>query len=420
MPTGFLAGQKHRPRRPAAASCALCVVGMLALLLVGCSTWQVPDTVDDGAWRARAESEELHGVRVSAAVLSAEDSRRLFGTDVNASGIQPVWVEVENGGDDMLWLLRAGTDPDYFSPLEVAWAFHAPLGGERNRMLDEHFDRQAFQNPVPPRATRAGVIFTNPHRRTRLLNIDLLGRNRMLPFTLFLPVPDDPPDVQAMQIVQRYAQASYADYQSEDAFRSALERLPCCATDTTGKIPGEPINAVVVGAFADTGAAMQRRGYRSDRRAIDDEQWLFGRQPDVVGRKAGGGSSPAHWIRLWVAPLRYQGRPVFLAQVGRPIGGRFVDNDSDALDAHPDVDEARDLFLQDMLYSGGLQSFGFVDVDGETPPPAQSSTARYPTDGLRVVMFFVPRPLALSDVKPLGWESYLERRESRPALEQRP
>ena len=420
MLTRFFAGQQHRPRRPAAAYWSLCMIGLLALLLVGCSTWQVPETVDDSAWRARAVSEDVRGVRVSAAVLSAEDSRRLFGADVDATDIQPVWVEVENGSDDVLWLLRAGTDPDYFSPLEVAWAFHSLLGGERNRMIDEHFDRQAFQNPIPSGATRAGVIFTNPHRRTRLLNVDLLGRNRMLPFTLFLPVPDDPPDVQAMRIVQRYAQASYADYQGEGAFRSALERLPCCATDATGETPGEPVNAVVVGTFADTGAAMQRRGYRSDRRAIDDEQWLFDRQPDVVGRKAGQGSSPAHWIRLWVAPLRYQGKPVFLAQVGRPIGGRFVADEGDALEVHPDVDEARNLFLQDMLYSGGLHSFGFVDVDGETPPRAQSSTDRYPTDGLRVVMFFVPRPLALSDVKPLDWESYLERRASRPVSEPNP
>jgi len=415
-----LPGQKHRTRRPAATSCSLCVVGLLMLLLVGCSTWQVPETVDDSAWRARAESEALHGVRVSAAVLSAEDSRRLFGADVNATGIQPVWIEVENGGDDMLWLLRAGTDPDYFSPLEVAWAFHSLLGGERNRMIDEHFDRQAFQNPIPAGATRAGVIFTNPHRRTRLLNIDLLGRNRMLPFTLFLPVPDDPPDVQAMQIVQRYATESHADYDRENAFRSALERLPCCTTDATGDTPGEPINAVVIGSLADTGAAMQRRGYRSDRRAIDDAQRLFGRQPDVVGRKAGDGSSPAHWIRLWVAPMRYQGKPVFLAQVGRPVGGRFVVDGGEALAVHPDVDEARDLFLQDMLYSGGLHSFGFVDIDGQASSRSSSSTARHPTDGLRVVMFFVPRPLALSDVESLGWESYIDRRQSRPAAEQSP
>lgn len=412
--------RKGCPGRPVAAPCSLCVAGLLALLLVGCSTWQVPKAVDDSAWRARAASQDLHGVRVSAAVLSADDSRQLFGADVNSTQIQPVWVEVENGSEDMLWLLRAGTDPDYFSPLEVAWAFHSPLGGERNRVIDDHFDQQAFQNPIPPGATRAGVIFTNPHRRTRLLNVDLLGRNRMLPFTLFLPVPDDPPDVQALQIVQRYAKARYADYQGEDAFRSALERLPCCTTDSTGELPDEPVNAVVVGTFAEIGAAMQRRGYRSDRRAIDDEQWLFGRQPDVVGRKAGQGRAPAHWIRMWVAPLRYQGKPVFLAQVGRPVGGRFAADGGDALEVHPDVDEARNLFLQDMLYSGGLHRFGFVDVDGETPPRSYSSTARYPTDGLRVVMIFVPRPLALTDVESLNWESYLERRASRPGAEQNP
>jgi hypothetical protein len=395
-------------------------VGLLALLLAGCTTWRAPGTADPAPWRDRAVSETLQGVKVSAAVLSTEESRRLFGADVNASGIQPVWIEVENGADDMLWLLRAGTDPDYFSPLEVAWAFHAPLGGERNRMIDDHFDRQAFENPIPPGSTRAGVIFTNPHRRTRLLNVDLLGRKRMLPFTLFLPVPDDPPDFKALQIVQRYAKTSYADYQDEQAFRSALERLPCCTT-ATGDIPGEPINVIVVGTFADTGAAMQRRGFRSDRRAIDDRQLLFGRPPDVVARKAGQANAPAHWLRAWVAPLSYRGRPVLLAQVGRPVGGRFVDNEKDALQAHPDVDEARNLFLQDMLYSGGLARFGFVGAAervGDATPRPGAPAAGYPADGLRVVMMFVPRPLALSDVELLDWEPYLENRAMRAAGEQ--
>jgi hypothetical protein len=409
---------------PARTGLRLIAIGLWALLLAGCTTWRAPGTVDPASWRDRAVSETLQDVKVSAAVLSTEDSRRLFGVDVNASGIQPVWIEVENGADDMLWLLRAGTDPDYFSPLEVAWAFHTPLGGEHNRMIDDHFDRQAFENPIPPGSTRAGVIFTNPHRRTRLLNVDLLGRKRMLPYTLFLPVPDDPPDFKTLQIVQRYAKTSYADYQDEQTFRAALERLPCCTVAAgDGDMPGEPINAIVVGTFADTGAAMQRRGFRSDRRTLDDRQLLFGRPPDVVARKAGQASAPAHWLRAWVAPLRYRGKPVMLAQVGRPVGGRFVEDEKGMLQVHPDVDEVRNLFLQDMLYSGGLARFGFVAVAdgvGDTTPQADALATRYPGDGLRVVMMFVPRPLALSDVELLDWEPYLEHRAAHAAGERRP
>lgn len=411
---------RNRSRRPALGLCAL---GLATLLLAGCATWQAPAAVVDAPWRARAVTESKQAVRLSAAVLSAEDSRRLFGADVNATGIQPVWVEVENGGKDLLWLLHAGTDPDYFSPLEVAWAFHGLLSKARNRAIDEHFDRLAFPNPIPPGSTRGGVIFTNPHRRTRLLNVDLLGQRRMLPFTLFLPVPDDPPDTPVAQIVAHYAAAEQAEIGTPDDLRAALEQLPRFATGVTGTMPGEPVNVVLVGAFADLASALQRRGYRSDRRSIDNGQQLFGRPPDIVGRKAGQAGAPAHWLRLWVAPLRYRGQLVFLAQAGRPVGGRFAAGDAGALEAHPDFDEARNLLVQDLLYSGGLAKLGFVRSDGAAGD-AQSGerlqASPYATDGLRAVMFFTTRPLALSDIELLDWNPYLERRAPSAAAEQAP
>ena len=70
---------------------------------------------------------------MSAAVLSAEDSRRMFGADLDNTDVQPVWIEIRNRTSQPLWLLRPGTDPDYFSPLEVAWSLHTPLGGEIER-----------------------------------------------------------------------------------------------------------------------------------------------------------------------------------------------------------------------------------------------------------------------------------------------
>jgi len=381
-------------------------IAVLQIALAGCANWQLPAEVDDFALRARAVSATEQEVRLSAAVLGAEDSRRMLGTNVNGADIQPVWLQVENKTSQTLWLLRAGTDPDYFSSLEVAWSFHAPLASVDNAALDEHFDGLGFQNPIPPGTTRAGIIFTTPHHRTRLLNVDLVGQRRMIPFTLFLPVPDEMPDAGLIQIPQRNAKTEVPEYADPDALRAALERLPGYGTGTDGTASGDPVNVVMVGELADIGAALVRRGFRRDTKSVDYAQRLFGRAPDIVVRKAGQGGVPANWLRLWLAPLRYQGQAIFLVQTGRPLGGRFAVAKGKELMLHPDVDEARNLLIQDLLYSGGLAKLGFVGgVLATTVTQARDSLAgtKYYTDGLRAVMFFAARPLALSDVQMLDW-----------------
>jgi hypothetical protein len=377
------------------------------LVLAGCATWQPPPPTDDAALRARAVTETVDGIRLSAAVLSAEDSRRWFGLDVNATGVQPVWIELANDGGDPLWLLRAGTDPDYFSPHEVAWSFHAPLGGSANAAIDAHFESLDFENPIPPGATRSGIIFTNAHRRTRVLNVDLLGPRRLVPFTLFVPVPDDEPDVEAARILALYEKAREQDLQELDALRAALAALPCCAAGPVG----DPVNLVLVSELDDVGAALQRRGFRADRRAVDDAQVLFGRPPDIVARKAGSAGLSPHWMRVWVAPLTFRGQSVFVGQVGRPVGGRTAAA-GDRTRLHPNVDEARNMLIQDLLYSGGLARLGFV---AGGPTSDGDGDARYSSDGLRAVLFFVTRPLALSDIEFLDWEPYLEQHNAEAA-----
>ncbi len=399
---------RHRPEcfrrgRRLVAALAACTV---YLALGGCATWQVPQSADDSALRARAVSETVRGVRLSAAVLSAADSFALLGADVNATGIQPVWVEVENPTPDILWLLRAGTDPDYFSPLEVAWSFHAPFAKTRNAAIDEHFDAVQFQNPIPARSRRGGIIFTNPHPRIRVLNVDLLGRAKMIPFTLFLPDPDNPPDEDDRQTVARYAAAPGRTITSPDAFRRALERAPCCAEGASATVLGEPVNVILIGEITDIAAALVRRSFRGDRREFDNLQRLFGRPPDVVMRKAGQGGVPANWIRAWAAPFRYRDQPVFLVQTGRPIGGRFAKPDESEVLLHADVDEARNLLVQDLLYSGDVTKLGFIEAvgaAGSSASPGRPPEPRYRSDGLRAVMFFATRPVALSDVQVVDW-----------------
>ena len=371
----------------------------LALALAGCATWQPPAEFSDAALRGRALTRDNQGLRVSAAVLSGEDSRSMLGIDLDHSQMQPVWVEVHNATPRLMWLLRTGTDPDYFSPLEVAWSVHTPLGGRANASIDRHFEKLGFRNPIPAGTTHAGVLFTNRERGTKLLNVDLLGQKTLVPFSLFLRVPENnaASGAGAAQSDVRGPASQVVAYNDLAELRATIERLPCCAQGP-GTTPGDPLNVVVVGELEDIAAAMVRRNYLRDTRAVDVGQEVFGRSPDVVLRKQAHARSSAAWVRAWRTPVSFDGRPVYLAQAGRPVGGRFAAPDA-AILTHADVDEARNLLIQEMMYSGGLDKLGF----------AHGSGTREQGDGLRAVLFFATRPLSLSDVEILDWVRSIKR-----------
>jgi len=379
----------------------------LALALVGCGTWHAPPGVDEATLRVRATTATRGDVHVGAVVVGEETARQMFGPDIGKAHVQPIWIEVENRSSQPLWLLRSGTDPDYFSPLEVAWSMHRALAGGANARIDETLQAAAFKNPIPAGATHAGVVFINPQAGTTLVNIDLFGKKTLVPFSLFLH-PDDV--VGPAPLTFEYPHAKVVDYKDRDALRAALERLPCRATNADGSAPGDPLNAVLVGAMADIGAASVRREYRRDVREFDRAQRVFSREPDFVGRKKAQGGSSAAWIRLWAAPMLFDGKPVFVAQVGRPVGGRFASGDARTV-LHHAVDEARNFVVQDMMYSGGLEQLGFITGCGEAGASTKTTFdgAHYDTDGLRAVLFFGTRPLSLADIEMLDWVPFLER-----------
>jgi hypothetical protein len=386
-------------------TCAIC----FPLALTGCGTWQAPTDVSDAALRNRAVTSERRNVSIEAAVLSAADTKRMLGANLDKAEVQPIWIEVRNGTSQPLWLLRSGTDPDYYSPLEVAWSLHTLLSGGMNAQIDQHFDKLGFKNPILPGETRWGLLFTNPQYRTKLLNVDLIGMRTLIAFTLFLPVPGDAAD-HGLTLFQ-YPNAQLTNYTDLTELRAALERLPCCATNASGTAQGDPLNVVFVGQLADIASAVVRRDYRRDNREVDRAQQLFGRLPDIELRKHEQGGAPANWIRAWLAPMRFQGRSIYLVQAGRPIGGRFESRNANDIVLDENVDEARNLLIQDMMYSGGLEKIGFVTGVGRAPvtqPRHTFDDAHYFTDGLRAVLFFATRPLSLKDVEFLHWVPYLE------------
>ena len=388
----------------------------MALALTGCATWTLPTDTGDTELRARAVAEAGEGVEVSATVLGAKDCVRMLGSDVTAAGVQPVWIEVRNDTEHMLWLLRAGADPDYFSPLEVAWSAHVKFAGETNARIDEHFSQLAFPNPIPAHGTSSGILFTNPQPVTKLLTVDLLGSRMMIPFTLFLPVPGD--GAGAKELIHQYAATEIANYDDLGALRDALAGLPCCGATADGREVGEPLNVVLIGHLDDIAAAVNRRGFRQVHFGKEASLQVFGRQADLTVRKRTKAGASESWLRIWRAPLSYRGDMVFVAQAGRPIGGRFLKPDTPATIVHADVDEVRNQMIQDFMYSGGLEKLAFVrGVGAVTPdrPRTLPGGGHYFTDGRRVALFFSTRPRTFAEVEILQWEPIQPERPARTA-----
>ena len=95
-----------------------------SMFMNACATFKKPATINEAPVHARAITKESNGIRVSAAVVGDEEARQIFGIDLAQKKIQAVWVEVENNTDQPLILLPTAIDPEYFAPLEVAFAYH--------------------------------------------------------------------------------------------------------------------------------------------------------------------------------------------------------------------------------------------------------------------------------------------------------
>ena len=112
----------------------LCVVLVFAALASGCAT--APKQTESLDYRARAQTQTHDGLRVSAAVLSPQETLDTFKFPLAQKDIQPVWIEIENDEDEELVLMLLSIDPEYFAPSEIAWI----IRGEGIPSFDERVD----------------------------------------------------------------------------------------------------------------------------------------------------------------------------------------------------------------------------------------------------------------------------------------
>jgi hypothetical protein len=403
-----------------------------ALICVGCASTGPQTAIDKLGYKSRAETRSDGGVTVSASALSADESRDVYGVHLAKKGIQPVWIEVENHNDIAYWLLSPGLDPNFFPASEAVDAFASRHEDETPEVLTERFDALAFRNPIPAGAKVSGFVLTHLDKGVKMIQVDLVASDHHKSFSFFSSIPGFRADYHARGIFYRelYTDDEITNYTDQQAFRDALEALPCCVTNKDGTRNGDPLNLVVVGGVDDAFPALVRRGWRPTEQtwlgsvmkmidsALAGERYpyapvsplfLYGRPQDLALQKARDNIHQRNHLRLWLSPMRYQGKSVWVGQISRDIGTRFTIH-SPYLTTHkidPDVDEARTALQEDMIYSQSLTRLGLVKGVGaasRNEPRRNLTRDPYYTDGFRGVLIFDIHPTALTNIRFLPWE----------------
>lgn len=244
----------------------------------------------------RAETQEDDRARVTVAVLTAAESRRLFGVDLARRGIQPVFVRIENRGADSVRLHPVNIDPKYFTPLEAAACNHFSIGRRlsafgvmgwafvpllalvplklvtaylANGRMDDFFRARGFPlASIAPGGAAEGFIFTTLDLGTKSVHVRLgrAGSLRQAFGRLLYPavVPASPPDdiefvftVPVPGIAADYLDRDFDTIRPPstveacdlDTLVARLQALPAVTTNAAGTRPGDPVNLVVIGEF---------------------------------------------------------------------------------------------------------------------------------------------------------------------------
>ncbi len=400
------------------------------LLTVGCAVRSYnPRPMEEVPFKDRAQTQSEEGVRVTVAVLSAEECKEVFGLDLYKRGIQPIWIEVENKYDKMLVFLAYGVDPDYFSPLEIPYMFRSGFSKSARRKMDLYFQEHSMEGWIAPKVVRSGFVFTNLDEGTKAFNVDVMGEDqRLRSFTFFIPVPGLPVSHSQVDWDNLYQKNEILTH-DEAGFRQALENLPCCTTNKEGTEQSDPINLVLIGkdgaihgallrsgwketAAVSEGSGTEKKTYSRSKRTYQyapvDPLYVFGRHQDGAFQKARESFPGQLQLRLWLAPIIYEGKFVFIGQISRQTGVRTAaEGKKVTFKIDPDVDEAREQFLQDLYFSQALIKYAYVEGVGSATMLEPRSNERgdpYFTDGYRMVVWLSGRAISLDDVDFVEWE----------------
>jgi hypothetical protein len=400
------------------------------LLLAACASAPEPVApLPEGDYRARIQVQEDNGVRVSAAVPSASESRELFGKPLYERGIQPVWLKIENDRTVPINFLPVGLDPQYFSPLEVANLDRDDSSSPAS-LVDEFFIDQSIRLLVLPGEQLSGFVFTKLDEGTKAFNVDIRTEDDFSTFTFFIPVPGLDVDHYSVDWKNLYAADQWVELDQERLIEE-VEQYECCVRDKAGENTGDPMNLILIGMPMDVYTAFIRAGWDETEAITQASTWktirsflggseyryspvsnlyAFGRPQDVAFQKIRANINERNHLRLWMSRATYQGQPVWVGQISRDIGVRFTRKTITTHKIDPDVDETREYLLENLAYAQSLKAFGYVGGVGEVPmdqPRGNLTGDPWFTDGYRLVLWVTAEPVPISELQVLNWRTPL-------------
>jgi hypothetical protein len=362
---------------------------------------------------------------VSASTLSPQESNVYFAIPLAKKGVQPIWLEIENLGEKKLSLLLLSVDPGYFSPSEVAWMYRSYLNLKYEDVVDR-FLRHHIPVVVPPGETVSGFVYTNLDPGAKAFSVELWAEGQHFAFDFAQLVPGFEADFLNVDFENLYGTHDVKELEL-DAVRSYLQSLPCCVLGPDDATKGDPLNLVIIGDGRHLLATMVRRGWDLTETMRRDTAWktvassifrssyrtspisplfLFNRPQDISLQKTRGSVDERNHLRLWLAPVTFGGKPVWVGQISRDIGVKLSRKTLVTHKIDPIVDEARLYITLDFAASRSLQAMGYVGGVGvSTRADSRVNYTRDPyyTDGLRVVLILDEVRRSLEGIKLLDW-----------------
>jgi hypothetical protein len=359
-------------------------------------------------------------VRVTTAVPTVFETFQIFGVSLYTRNIQPVWVQIENLGDKGLWFLPTGLDEAYFTPIETSYRRQNRIAILDWALTRDYYDMNMSMY-IEPGRSRSGYIFTRVDEGTKSFNVDVVNKEEQFRMSFFVPVPGLKLDHYEIVWQDLYAKEEIRDVDL-DGLIAGLQALPCCTTDNKAKSEGDPLNLVIVGEIRDAYYAFMRAGWDETETIYGTSLWktmtsaigggeyryspvsalyVYGRAQDAALQKARASIHQRNHLRLWMTPMRYEGKPVWIGQISRDIGVRLTWKTITTHKIDPDVDETREYLLEDLAYAQSVAAFGYVGGVGFASydqPRSNLTGDPYFTDGLRVVLFVSAEPVAIDEI----------------------
>jgi hypothetical protein len=401
-------------------------------VLAGCASYD-PEPLDQVPFMERAQMQERGGLRVTAAVLTPDESKQVFGVDLGKKRIQPVYLAIENRTGDSRWLMLRGMDPGYYSAHEAAYKAHFSLRGGTNDKMDAHFRNLGIEQEIEAGGREAGFVFSRLKLGTKEVRAMLFGEGNVRnvqTFTFYISVPGFAADYMSRDFDSLYAEEEMLDFETEEELKAAIENLPCCTTRSDGSGEGDPLNLVLIGDGLDIRAAFIRAGWdetevltgssawRTFKAALSGSEYryspmsalyVFGRHQGAGYQKTRDSIHERNHLRIWLSNMRFQGREVWVGTISRDIGVYFTTRawnlTTHAID--PDTDEARNYLTEDLATAQAISKVGLVGgVGAATPeePHRNLMNAPWWTDGNREVYLFADEPVFLDEIEFFSWE----------------